>query len=194
DFVLVGLNGQQLLNGLKPIAGAPGPQGLGDPLENFGLGFFRIDDTVPISAFPNRVWNENEDEDVARLQLFRTVRNNTGATITTLRIRFIDLTTLNSPVVGSSRQAILYPVSSNAFEGVQTSKGIKTVRGFRLDPVPGPPTSRRGGLNSSMTVALPSGGLPPCSTSPNSCSLDVTMTFEAEPTGSFRVAWWPEVK
>jgi hypothetical protein len=185
DFELVGVNGQELLNGLDPIMGAPGPQGRNDPIENFGAGFFRIDTTKTTAQAPNRVTSGGF------MYLNRELKNNTGATLTELKIRWIDVTTRNSPGSGNTSQAILKPVSAAASSIVATASGNKTVIGAQLEPVAG---ETEGGQNSSMTVALPGGTLPPCSTSPSACSVNVQIKLAIERSGTFRANWWPEVR
>ena len=191
DFVLVGLNGQQLMNGLKPVMGAPGPQGLDEPKENFLAGFYAIDSTKAISAAPNRVWDSTADPNnganAGYLYLNRRLTNNTGSTINTLRIRWINLTTRNSPGATNTTQAILKPVSAAASSTVATAQGNKTVTGFQLETVPGPPATTLGGLNSSMSLALPQGGLA------HGASINVQIKLAVERKGTFKASWWPEV-
>jgi hypothetical protein len=189
DFELVGLNGQALLNGLNPIMGAPGPQGLGDPLENFAAGFFRLDTTKTITQAPNRVYDPTPAAGAENGFLYfnREVKNNTGAPINTLKIRWIDLTTENSPGSENTAQAILKPVSAATSSTVSTAAGNKTVRGAQLDAVPGPPATTQGGLNSSMTVPL----LAPV---PNGGSVNIQIKVAVKRNGTFRASWWPEVK
>jgi hypothetical protein len=196
DFSLVGLNGSMLAGGVKTIMGAPGPQGLNDPLENFGVGFFRIDATKAVDEAPNRVLDPTPDaaNNAPRgyIYLNRTMRNNTAGTVTSLRIRFIDVTTRGSS--NAPEKAILRLVNAATTATVSTAGGTRTVNGFQLQNPPGPPTPQGGGLNSSMTVSLPAGGLPPCSTSPATCTRNVQIKVAVERKGTYRLAWWPEIK
>jgi hypothetical protein len=197
DYSLVGLNGNMLAGGVKTILGAPGPQGLNDPLENFGVGFFRIDTTKAVDEPPNRIYDPTPDaaNNAARgyIYLNRTIRNNTTATVNTLKIRFIDITTHGNST--STDKSLLRAINAPLTATVATAAGNRTVNGFQLQNPPGPPTTiSGGGLNSSMTVALPAGGLPPCSTSPATCTRHVQLKFAVERKGTYRLAWWPEIK
>ena len=191
DFVLVGLDGDELANGLDPVMGAPGPQGVTEPRENFRAGFNRIDATKALSASPNRVFNSTPDPSIGAnagtLTLNRTLVNNTGAPINTLRIRWINLTTRNSPGSSNTSQAILKPVSAPATSTVATASGNKTAHGFQLEQPMTPPATNQGGLNSSMTLAIPGGTIPAGGT------VNVQIKLAVERNGTYTAAWWPEV-
>ena len=91
-------------------------------------------------------------------------------TITALRLRFTSITTYGNT---TASQAIL-TVRSSSDETV----GGKSVTGLILDQPPNQDASG-GGLNSSLTVPLPSGGLAPGQ------PVNVDIVFHAVRGGSF---------
>ena len=111
-----------------------------------------IDPTVGRTTTPNfvRVGSGN----AGTLSIRRQYTNSTGAAVTRLRFRIIDITTLGSPVT-TPPQAQFRLVDSTDVTASRTF-GPVTFKGSGLEY---PTALSSGGLNTSMNVALPSGGL-----------------------------------
>jgi hypothetical protein len=135
----------------SPILGAAGPQNLNSPL--------RSSTTISGGLVPGvreRVVNTTATTPLGpggTLTFQRRYQNNTGAPVTRLRFRVIDITTFNSPDVraqnGStaSQQAIL-----RVLDGANATFSVdgKPFQALRLET---PPTQDAGGaLNSSLAV------------------------------------------
>jgi RHS repeat-associated protein len=151
DFALVAVDGSSIPGA---ILGAPGPENLFSPLQrNNTLNAALIDPTSPRLAVPNfvRVGSGNG----GTLSIRRSFTNNTGETVSQLRLRIIDITTLNTPIAAPPQADLR--LADSLDENVPTMFGIVTVKGTTLEQIP--IQSLGGGLNSSMTVALPNGGL-----------------------------------
>ncbi|HYG10406.1 MAG TPA: hypothetical protein VD835_10695, partial [Pyrinomonadaceae bacterium] len=111
------------------------------------------------------------------LTLRRKFTNTTGITVTRLRFRVVDITTSGSPNPSGNPQADLRVLNS-ADASVETSGGTITVKGTVVEQ---PPTQDLGGgLNSSLTVQLPVGGLP------NNSSINVQFVLGVQQEGNFR--------
>ncbi len=110
-----------------------------------------------------------------RLEFRRRVTNNTGAPITTLRLRFVELTTFQSPGYASAGQADLRPGSSLTVGPVTTSLGAVSPLGVTLLTPPGQPLG--GGLNSVLSIP---GGLAP------GASLDLNIALYVSRVGGYR--------
>ena len=103
----------------------------------------------------------------------------TGATITRLRFRAVDFTTVGTPnVVGGVQQAVLSLTNSTDFS-ITTSLGDLTVKGTTLEE---PPTQTAGGgYNSSVVVELPTEGIP------DGGFVDTQFTFNVMRAGRYRI-------
>ncbi len=154
DFVLVATNGNQTLASAQ--LGAPGPENLNSPVQrNEAIKVSLIEPQLSTTAPPNRVRDGSGDS--GTLSIRRRFRNSTGAPVTRLRFRVVNITTLGTPISISS-QADVRLVTSDDFS-VTTSLGTLTVQGTVLEQPPAQPQG--GGLNSSVTVFLPGGALAP---------------------------------
>ncbi|MBJ7470121.1 MAG: choice-of-anchor D domain-containing protein [Solirubrobacteraceae bacterium] len=164
------------------LLGSPRPDGLTAPTNrNDILSSSLLDPSVAASSAPNRVVGGG------KLTINRTITNCIGQpksgvcvnadtsapgdTVTKLRLRLTELTTIGSPGTG----AILKVVAS---EGA--TYGDREVSGLTLDaptPVSG------GGLNSTLTATLPGAGLGPGE------SINVAITFTIVRGGTFRIGY-----
>ncbi|MDT5272295.1 MAG: hypothetical protein QOH49_4481 [Acidobacteriota bacterium] len=140
------------------ILGAPGPENLASPTIRNSLQNNLLDPTQSSSAVPNRERDTSAgavgpNSAFGTMTIRRSVTNNTATTITRLRFRVIQITTLNSPVVVSS-QAQLRALNSGS--SVVTVNGVPTtVEGTTVET---PPTQASGGgLNSSIGRSLVAG-------------------------------------
>jgi hypothetical protein len=143
-----------------------------------------IEPLVSASAAPNRVRVGSGNS--GTLSIRRRWTNNTGQTVTRLRFRTVDITTLNSPGYTNAAQADLRTTDSTDVVGVVTSLGTLTVKGTTVEtpPVLG---VGGGGANSSYTVVLPGGGIAP------GASIDTQFLVNVVRLGVFRVLVTVEV-
>jgi photosystem II stability/assembly factor-like uncharacterized protein len=140
-------------NTIPSILGAPGPENLLSPIaRNNTIAASLIDPTAPRLAAPNfvRVGSGNS----GTISIRRQFTNQTGAPVTRLRFRIIDITTLGSTVITPPQAQLRLADSGD--ETVSTNFGTVTVKGTGLEY---PTQSYSGGLNTSMNVALPNEGL-----------------------------------
>jgi hypothetical protein len=153
DFVFTAIDGG--VYGATAQRGAPGPENLTSPIENnVKVPSSLIDNTQPASASPNRVRDTTPGAGpttFGTLDIRRKFTNNSGQTIDTLRFRIVEVTTTNTPLVVSPQAdlRLLTSVDTTANGGTITIVG-STVEA-PSDPVNG------GGLNSTVTVAIPGG-------------------------------------
>ncbi|HEX6186179.1 MAG TPA: lamin tail domain-containing protein, partial [Pyrinomonadaceae bacterium] len=113
DFIFVETGGSS--TGAGSRLGAPGPENLSSPVQrNEQISGTNIDPAVGSSGPPNRVRDFTSDpinnSTFGTLSIRKTITNNTGAPITRLRFRVIDITTFPPP----STFADLRPRSSGA--------------------------------------------------------------------------------
>jgi uncharacterized repeat protein (TIGR01451 family) len=174
DFVLVATDGNATLAAAQ--LGAPGPENLFSPTQhtdNFGSAL--IEPTLPSSQPPNRVRQGSGNS--GTLSIRHRWTNNTGNTVERLRFRIVDITTLNTPIA-IAPQADLRLVTSDDFT-TTTSLGTLTVKGTILEEPPAQPIG--GGLNSTIFVPLPPGGLAPGD------SINTQFMTNVAKAGTFRI-------
>ncbi|HEX6625418.1 MAG TPA: Calx-beta domain-containing protein, partial [Pyrinomonadaceae bacterium] len=156
DFVVVSTTPSVAVGGNTPVQGAPGPEGLGSPRgpvpcsATTGSALFGrelIDPGVSVASDPNVVRDNTAVTNGANgtLDFRRTFTNNTGAAVTRLRFRIIDLSTF--PAAAGS--ADLRALSSSAIV-VSTTGGNKTVEGTTLETPPA--QALGGGVNSTLAA------------------------------------------
>ena len=153
DFSLVATDGGNY--GVVAILGAPGPEGLSSPLQrNAQLPVTVLDPAVSPNVAPNRVRDTTAigpNAAAGTLTMRRKITNNTGGAVTRLRVRIVDITTLNTPgYVPGGTQADMRALSSSDAT-VAISNGTQVlVRGTTVET---PPQQQNGaGLNSSLGV------------------------------------------
>jgi hypothetical protein len=185
DLIFVDTNGTSAGAGQR--LGAPGPENLSSPIQrNASFGFNNLDPCVSAAEPPNRVRDFTSDpannSTFGTLDIRKTVTNNTGANVTRLRWRIIDITTFPAP----SGIADLRPRTSTAVVvtvdrapcGAGTSN--VTVQGTTLEQPPSQPNG--GGFNSSLS----SGTITLATPLANGASLDVRYLLGIQQTGSFK--------
>jgi hypothetical protein len=186
DFYFVDTNGTSAGGGQR--LGAPGPENLSSPIQrNDTVAQPLLDPCVGTASPPNRVRDVTSDpannSTFGTLDIRRQLTNNTGAAITRVRVRVVDITTFPAP----SGIADLRPRTSTDLVvtvdrapcGVGTSN--VTVKGTTLEQPPGQPNG--GGFNSSMGVNLST--LPGLDIDPGQ-SIDVRFLLGIQQTGSFK--------
>jgi hypothetical protein len=185
DFIFVDTNGTSAGAGQR--LGAPGPENLSSPIQrNASFGVVVLDTCVAQASPPNRVRDFTSDppnnSTFGTLDIRRTITNNTGANVTRVRFRVVDITTFPAP----SGIADLRPRSSTAVVvtvdrppcGSGTSN--VTVQGTTLEQPPSQPNG--GGFNSSMSAGTVTLATPLA----NGASLDVRFLLGIQQTGSFK--------
>ena len=141
--------------GVIAILGAPGPEGLGSPLQrNAQLPVTVLDPAVGPNVAPNRVRDTTAvgpNAAAGTLTMRRRITNNSGGAVTRLRVRIVDITTLNTPgYMPGGPQADMRALSSSDTT-VTLSNGTQVlVRGTTVETPPTQPNG--GGLNSSLGV------------------------------------------
>ena len=159
---------------LTAILGAPGPEDCGcyppnlfangSPVQhNADIKASLIEPAASSTVPPNRVRDSTPgicggpNCTQGTLELRRRFKNNTGASVTRLRFRIVDVTTLNTPNPGGAQADIRWLTSGDL--PITTSLGNLTLRGTVIEV---PPTQALGGgLNSSGVVTIPGGVLAP---------------------------------
>jgi hypothetical protein len=150
DFLLVGT----AVNIQVTRLGAPGPQNRLSPvINNTTIGHSPLDPAVGAASPPNRERRPNVEPnaDLGVLLFRRTFTNNTGAPVSRLRFRVIDLTGPGTPAAecGGGPCADVRALTSQDGEAGVGGQ-VVTVRGVRLEQPPEQPAG--GGLNSSLSA------------------------------------------
>jgi hypothetical protein len=195
DFQLVSVTGASFNAAPTPIIsilGAPNPENLSSPIERSAVAFNGlVDNTASPNGGENRVRFatcglpngpvcpiDPATSANGYLSIRRRITNNSGAPVTRLRFRIVDITTLNSPGAGVG-QADLRALTSGPVT-VTVAGNPVSVLGTTLDE---PPTQALGGgLNSSLRVGTITLGSPLA----NGASADVQFMLGVQQTGSFR--------
>ncbi|HLL72061.1 MAG TPA: hypothetical protein VK363_11540 [Pyrinomonadaceae bacterium] len=177
DFVLVATDPLTVGNGAQ--LGAPGPENTFSPTQrNATVKSSLIAPQQPVTASPNRarVGTPVPNGAYGTLSIRRRFTNSTGQTLTRLRFRAVNMTTLGTPV-SLSPQADMRLITSGDF-GITVNGNTLSVKGTVVEQPPAQPLG--GGLNSTATVTLPGGGLAP------GASVDVQFLLGVQQEGIFR--------
>lgn len=154
DFALISVTGETFSEAGPTMLGAPGPENRASPINRTGaiLAQF-LDPSQAQGAEPNRVRNTNPvpNGPLGTLSVQRRFFNNTGVPVTRLRLRFVDITTLNSPGYTNPGQADLRVLSSTGVVTRADGSTVVTVIGTTLEQPPNQPNG--GGYNSTLAVA-----------------------------------------
>ncbi len=150
DFLLVGTAVSIQIARL----GAPGPENLASPIvNNTTMAGTLLDPSVSSSSLPNRERRTTPEPngDLGTILIRRTVTNNTGAPVSRLRFRVINITTAGTPSsecapVNCADVRALTSGDGTAVAGGQTV----VVRGVRLEEPPAQPAG--GGYNASLSA------------------------------------------
>ncbi len=194
DFIFVDTNGTSAGAGQR--LGAPGPQNLSSPIQrNSTITENLLDATVTRSNPPNRVRDFTSDpannSTFGTLSIRRRFVNNTGAAVTRLRFRIIDITTFPAPsgiadlrhrtssavvVAGINDSATCAATGAPA-----TPPCTATVQGTTVEQPPSQPNG--GAFNSSWSAGTVTLGTPLA----NGASINVQFLLGIQQTGSFKV-------
>ncbi|MCA1564738.1 MAG: carboxypeptidase regulatory-like domain-containing protein [Acidobacteria bacterium] len=159
DFVLVSTTGG-VINGVQSVLGAPGPENVSSPINRTNVVKASLIDPQcsgfgsPTSACARvRTANGANPTNAAfgTLLIRRKFTNTSAQTVSRLRFRVVDITTLGNVTAG---QADLRVLNSTADE-LTMSDGVSTVtlQALTVDSVPAQPNG--GGLNSTLNLASP---------------------------------------
>jgi hypothetical protein len=162
------------------ILGAPGPEGLTSPVPRL-VPAVLVDPSVSTASAPNRGRCgpcTGPNAAYGTMTIRRKFTNQTGQTITRLRFRVVDITTLNSPgYAPGGAQSDLRELDS-LDTTVTLSDGTSVpVKGTTLE---GPSQPNGGGLSTSLLVTLPASGLPAGQ------SVNVQFVLGVQQGGNFR--------
>ncbi|HSE31786.1 MAG TPA: Calx-beta domain-containing protein, partial [Pyrinomonadaceae bacterium] len=159
DFIFADTNATSTPAGQR--LGAPGPQNLGSPRTNFDILALLLDSTKGAAANPNRVRDTaaiGPNAAQGTLSIRRRFVNNTGAPVTRLRFRVVDISTTFTPggiadmrtlTSGNVTVSVSDPATCTAAGFPSTPCNI-TVIGTTLETPPAQPLG--GGFNSSVTT------------------------------------------
>jgi hypothetical protein len=193
DFIFVDTNGTSAGAGQR--LGAPGPENLASPIQrDASFSTPLLDSGVASSSPPNRVRDFTSDpannSTFGTLDIRRRVTNNTGASVTRLRYRVIDITTFPAPSGFADlrpRTSTLVVVSGIndaatclASNGVATTPCTVNTQGTTLEQPPSQPNG--GGFNSTLSSGTVTLGTPLA----NGASINVRFLLGIQQTGSFK--------
>jgi hypothetical protein len=179
DFVVVSTTPVAVGNNATPTLGAPGPENLASPIQrNATIKATLIDPQQASTNPPNRVRDFTPVTNGASgtLNIRRKFTNSTGAAVTRLRFRIVDITTATAP----AGQADLRALTSTTATVTITGGGSVTVQGLTLET---PPTQANGGgMNSTVVAGTVTVGTPLA----NGASINVQFQLGVQQAGSFR--------
>jgi hypothetical protein len=186
DFALVSTTGAAF-SGVQSTLGAPGPENLASPVNrNATVGLTLLDPSAGASAAPNRTRDLAGDpansSSFGTMTVRRTVTNNTGAAVTRLRFRVVDLTTF--PASDATLADLRLRTSSPAtvaVAGVNAAcpSNSCAVQGLALES---PSAAHDGGLNAAVSAGTVTLATPLAS----GASVNVQFFLGVEKTGTFR--------
>ena len=188
DFSFVAIDAAQY-GGVQATLGAPGPENAQSPIQrNATIKASLIDpqcsgtSTDPTTACARiRQAQQPGGPPQGTLTFRRKFTNRTGQSVTRLRFRIVDVTTLNSPgYTPGGSQSDLRALNSMDVMVTPTTGGSQLVRGTTVEEPPN--QGLGGGLNTSLTVGSVTLGTP---LAPNA-SVNVQFTLGVYQGGSFR--------
>jgi hypothetical protein len=197
DFLLADTQSTFFAAGWQHL-GAPGPENKTSPIRRdaSGIALLILDATKSSSVTPNRVRdltsNPGNNSTAGTLSIRRRVQNTTGASVTRLRFRIIEITTAPTPGGGV---ADLRAITSGAVTvtGINdsgtcaatgtpaTAPCTATVQGTTLEQPPAQPNG--GGYNSTLAAGIVTTSAPLA----NGASLDVQFLLGVQTSGTFRL-------
>ncbi|MGB8507462.1 MAG: lamin tail domain-containing protein [Pyrinomonadaceae bacterium] len=185
DFIFVDTNGTSAGAGQR--LGAPGPENLSSPIQRNSTIPGNLLDTCAASTNPpNRLRDFTSDpannSTFGTLDIRRTFTNNTGANVTRLRFRIVDITTFPAPSGTADLRARTSTDVVVTVDRPPCGSGTSnvTVRGTTLEQPPSQPNG--GAFNSSLSAGTITLGTPLA----NGASVDVRFLLGIQQTGSFK--------
>ena len=186
DFRLVSTTGG-LVGGVQSTLGSPAPTGSSNPYQhNSTVQSTLLDPGVGQAVTPNRSYTPGAAGGPGTLVIRRTITNTSAAPVNSVRIRVTAISEANgAPRPGvvttgsplpTAQLRVINP-GTDASSIPVTGSGSVTVRNLSVDtPVTG---ETGGGLNSTLTVPLPGGGLA------NGDSVNMAITLAVDTPGTF---------
>lgn len=206
DFLFISTTGGNFGGVVNSTLGSPGPQNTRSPKQrNAQIRASFIEPGAAASASPNRERNgsaaaSGANRQFGTLTFRRRFTNNTGQSITKLRFRAVDVTTLNSPSLGGGAQQADVRMLDALGSSIVTT--LSPLGGTPPTPVPlcirpsrleMPPTlNLGGGYNSTLNVDLTQS----VTGTPSTCSqnriapgqsVDVEFLIGVQANGNFRL-------
>jgi hypothetical protein len=193
DFLFADTTGANTIAGQR--LGAPGPENLASPIQrNNTIGAVLLDATQAAAAVPNRVRDLTNsappNTNNGTLSIRRRFVNNTGANVTRLRFRVIDITSFPTPGgiadlrALTSANVIVSGINDSATCLASTGSAVTpctvTVQGTTLEP---PIQTMGGALNSTLAAGTITLGTPLA----NGASVNVQFLLGVQATGSFKI-------
>ena len=194
DFLFADTAGASI--GAGQLLGAPGPENLASPIRRDpAIVFLLLDGTVAAASPPNRVRDltpgDPNHSTFGTLSVRRRVVNNTGASVTRLRVRTVEITTFPPP---NGSTADVRVISSPTVLGVSVNDAATcaatgspstppctvTVQGTTLEQPPNQPSG--GGQNSSLSAGIITLATPLA----NGASVNVQLLLGVQQSGFFR--------
>jgi len=176
--------------------GAPGPENLASPIrrDTGGILLPLLDSTLSSASAPNRFRDFTPAPPTApngTLQVRRRVQNTTGAPVTRLRFRIVDITTFPSPGAGTADLRVITssaviisgindPATCASTGTPATAPCQVTAQATTLETPPAQPNG--GGYNSTVSAGTITLGTPLA----NNASIDVNFTLGVVQAGTFR--------
>ena len=197
DFLFADTQGT-FISGVQQRLGAPGPENLSSPIrrDTSGIGVALLDGSMSTSSPPNRTRsftsNPGNNSTFGTLIIRRRVTNSTGAPVTRLRFRIVEMTTFPSPGGGVADLRAITSVDEVGVGPVNdattcanggtpaTPPCTVTVRGTTLEQPPNQPNG--GGYNSTLSVGTVTLATPLA----NNASIPVRFVLGIQTTGTFR--------
>jgi hypothetical protein len=194
DFIFVDPNGTSDSAGQR--LGAPGPENLASPIQrNATIANALLDATVPSSNAPNQVRDFTstpaQNSTFGTLDLRRRFVNNTGAPVTRLRFRIVDMTAFPAPTgfadlrARTSSLVVVAGVNDAATclasNGVATTPCTVNVQGTTVETPPSQPNG--GAFNSTLSAGSITLGTPLA----NGASINLQFLLGIQQTGNFKL-------
>jgi hypothetical protein len=189
DFLFISTDGE-VYGGVPSILGAPGPENRTDPiLRSAHVRASLVDVNCPgtsstpgdgCARYRNSTPGDPDTEAHGTLAIRRKFTNSTGANITRLRFRIVDITTRAGGSEPSGGTADVRALTSLSYTATLVGGGGTTsVKGLTLEP---PTQTLGGGINSTLAA----GTIFPASPLAPGNSINVEFLLGVQQTGSFR--------
>jgi hypothetical protein len=182
------------------ILGAPGPENLASPVmkTNAQMTSNRLDTGVSSTAIPNRVRTQraacppassptvvcdNTKSNLGAMEIRLKFTNNTGAPVTRLRFRIVNVTTLNNRPLAADADLRLLNNAGNFSANISPAGGggSQTVQNLTLE-APSDAVTFGGGINSTLGAGTITVGTPLA----NGATINVNFMLGVQLTGNFR--------
>ena len=187
DFQLVSTTGA-VVGGIQSALGSPSPRDTGSPGRANGvLQSALLDPARPVTAAPNFVYVHGTP---GLLTIRRTLTNSSPATITAAEVRITSLSEANGPPEpGATTQPpapaqfrVINPATPTSTFTI-TNGQVVTVQNLSVNSPasysPATPSTGGGGIDTTLTIPLPSGGLIP------GASVSIALSFAVDRHGPY---------